>query len=190
MSRPNPFQTAAHCWRFALRRATADGDTFHIVMTDNPAAPRAVMSDRELFAARRPDPRRHRGIVRPIPVRPQQRGMPAVIFNKNIANVSREEFAELMAIVRAPPDTARPLTDEDRWRREYLAEQERRRVIGYQPDLFTAKPVTRYHRHRPAPSWDRTPDETIEDKLERIAGDRFATFGPATRRSPRTSDAD
>lgn len=101
-----------------------------------------------------------------------------MIFNKNIANVSREAFAELMAIVRAPPDVARPLTDEDHWRRDYQAAQERRRVIGHQPDLFTAKPVTRYHRHRPAPSWDRTPDETIEDKLERIAGDRFATFGP------------
>ena len=50
MPRPNPFQTAAHCWRFALRRAAADGATFHIVMTDNPAAPRAVMSDHELFA--------------------------------------------------------------------------------------------------------------------------------------------
>lgn len=50
MSRPNAFQTAAHCWRFALRRAAVDGDTFHVVMTDNPAAPRAVMSDRELFA--------------------------------------------------------------------------------------------------------------------------------------------
>ena len=50
MPRPNPFQTAAHCWRFALRRATADGDTFHIVMTGNPAAPRAVLSDRDLFA--------------------------------------------------------------------------------------------------------------------------------------------
>ena len=52
MPRPYPFQTAAHCWRFALRRAKADGDAFHIVMTDNPAAPRAVMSDRELFAAK------------------------------------------------------------------------------------------------------------------------------------------
>jgi len=50
MSRINPFQTAAHCWRFAQRRALADGDTFHVVTTDNPAAPRAVLSDRELFA--------------------------------------------------------------------------------------------------------------------------------------------
>ena len=49
MSRPNPFQTSAHCWRFALRRASADGDTFHVVLSDNPAAPRAVLSDREMF---------------------------------------------------------------------------------------------------------------------------------------------
>lgn len=50
MFRPNPFQTTAHCWRFALRRATADGDTFHVVMTGDPTAPRAVLSDRALFA--------------------------------------------------------------------------------------------------------------------------------------------
>ena len=50
MPRPNPFQTFAHCWRFALRRAAADGDTFHVVVTGHPLAPRAVLSDRELFA--------------------------------------------------------------------------------------------------------------------------------------------
>ena len=49
MSRPNPFQTFAHCWRFALRRAAADGDTFHVVTTGLPHAPRTVLSDRELF---------------------------------------------------------------------------------------------------------------------------------------------
>ncbi len=51
MPRLNPFQTAAHCWRFALRRAAADGDTYHVIMTDDPAAPRAVLSDRDLFAS-------------------------------------------------------------------------------------------------------------------------------------------
>lgn len=101
-----------------------------------------------------------------------------MIFDARIASIAREEFDELMAIVRAPPETARTLTDEDRWRREYQAEQERRRVIGYQADLFAAKPVTRYHRHRSAPSWDRPPDETLERKLARIAGDPSATFGP------------
>ena len=49
MPRPNPFQTFAHCWRFALRRAAADGDTFHIVATGHPDAPRVVLADRELF---------------------------------------------------------------------------------------------------------------------------------------------
>ena len=50
MSRSNPFQTFAHCWRFALRRAAADGDIFHVVTTGLPDAPRTVLSDRELFA--------------------------------------------------------------------------------------------------------------------------------------------
>lgn len=99
-------------------------------------------------------------------------------YDKRIATVSPAEFDQLMAIVRAPPEKPRPLTDEDHCRREYQAQQERRRVIGYQPDLFAARPITRYHRHRPAPSWDRTPDETIAEKLDRIAGDPFATFGP------------
>ncbi len=99
-------------------------------------------------------------------------------YDPRIATVSRAEFDELMAIVRAVPDDRRPLSDDDRWRRDYQAEQERRRIVGYQQDLFAAKAVTHYHRHRPAPSWDHTPPETIETKLERIAGDRFATFGP------------
>lgn len=107
-----------------------------------------------------------------------------MIYDKRIATVSRAEFDELIAIVRAPPATPRVITDEDQWRREYQAEQERRRVIGYQADLFTAKPVTHYHRHRLAPSWDCTPDETIEEKLERIAGDRLATFGPLRAERP------
>lgn len=49
MLQPNPFQTFAHCWRFALRRAAADGDTFHVVATGHSDAPRAVLADRELF---------------------------------------------------------------------------------------------------------------------------------------------
>ena len=49
MPRPNPFQTFVHCWRFALRRAAADGDTFHVVATGHPEAPRTVLADRELF---------------------------------------------------------------------------------------------------------------------------------------------
>lgn len=51
MPRPNPFQTFAHCWRFALRRAAAEGETFHVVTTARRDAPRAVLSDRELFSS-------------------------------------------------------------------------------------------------------------------------------------------
>lgn len=49
MSHPNSFQTFAHCWRFALRRAVADGDTYHVIKTSVPESPRIVLSDRELF---------------------------------------------------------------------------------------------------------------------------------------------
>ena len=70
-----------------------------------------------------------------------------MIYDPRIATVSRAEFDELMAIVRAPPDPTRVLTEEDRWRRDYQAEQEQRRVIGYQQDLFAAKATTYYHRH-------------------------------------------
>ena len=104
-------------------------------------------------------------------------------YDRRIATVSRAEFDELMAIVRAPQKE--PLNNEDRWRRDYQTEQERRRVVGHQQDLFAAKPVTHYHRHRAAPSWDRPPDEPIGAKLRRIAGDPFATFGP--ERSDRAS---
>lgn len=97
-------------------------------------------------------------------------------YDRRLANIPLDEYEALMAIVRAPQKA--PLTAEDRWRRDYQAEQERRRIIGLQQDLFAAKPVMHYHRHRPPPSWDRPPEETIPEKLERIAGDPFATFGP------------
>ena len=105
-------------------------------------------------------------------------------YDPRIATISRDEFDELTQILRAPPDRARPLSDEDMWRRAYAAEQERRRIVGYQADLFTSKPITHYHRHRPAPAWQRPPDETLEAKLDRIAGDRFATFGPVRADRP------
>lgn len=50
MPRPNPFQSFTHCWRYAMRRAVADGDTFHVVATGRTDAPLMVLSDRELFA--------------------------------------------------------------------------------------------------------------------------------------------
>ena len=113
-----------------------------------------------------------------------------MIYDPRIASVSRAEFDELMAIVRAPPDAGKKLTEEDRWRRDYQAEQERRRVVGYQQDLFAAKATTHYHRHRPAPSWDGPPHETIEAKLDRIAGDPLATFGPERSDRPAYLTAD
>lgn len=60
-------------------------------------------------------------------------------YDPRIATISRAEFDELMAIVRTP--STPPLTDEDRWRRDYQAEQQRRRVVGLQQDLFAAKAV-------------------------------------------------
>ena len=50
MLRPNPFQSLPHCLRYARRRANVDGDTFHVIRTGLMEAPRAVLSDRELFA--------------------------------------------------------------------------------------------------------------------------------------------
>lgn len=47
----NVFQSFAHCWRYALRRAVADGDTFHVVRTGTVTAPRLVLSDRALFGS-------------------------------------------------------------------------------------------------------------------------------------------
>lgn len=38
--------------------------------------------------------------------------------------------------------------------------------------------MTHYRRNAPAPEWARAPIETTEQKLERIKGDPFATFGP------------
>jgi hypothetical protein len=113
-----------------------------------------------------------------------------MIYDERIATVSREEFEELRAILQAPPNAARQLTSEDRWRRDYQRDQERRRIVGLQGDLFAAKPITYYHRHHPAPSWDHTPPETIEAKLERITGDPLATFGPARADRPASLTTD
>ena len=111
-------------------------------------------------------------------------------YDRRIADVSPTEFAELLAIAKQSREPPGMLSDEDRWRRDYQAAQERRRVVGYQQDLFSTKPVTHYHRHRPVPTWDRPPEETIEAKLERIAGDPFATFGPERIDRPAILSAD
>ena len=98
-------------------------------------------------------------------------------YNPRAANISVAEYDELVAIVRSDPAAERPLSDDDRWRRDYQHEQQKIRIAGFQPDLFGATTVTHYHRHAPGPKVDRT-QEPIEAKLERIRGDVNATFGP------------
>lgn len=98
-------------------------------------------------------------------------------YNPIVANISEAEFGELMAIVRSTPEEARPLTEDDHWRRDYQREQASIRITGFQADLFGAPTVTHYHRHAPGPKVDREPEPTAV-KLERIKGDPHATFGP------------
>lgn len=106
-------------------------------------------------------------------------------YNPRIATVSEAEYAELMAIVRHKEEP-RPLSDDDRWRADYAEEQRRRRVVGYQQDLFTSTAITHYRRSPAAPVVERPPVETVAAKLERIKGDPFATFGPPRSDRPST----
>lgn len=98
-------------------------------------------------------------------------------YDHRIANISTAEYGELIAIVRSDAAAARPLTDDDRWRRDYQRTQQEIRIAGFQEDLFGARTVTHYHRHAPGPKVDRAP-EPIDVKLRRIKGDPEATFGP------------
>ena len=109
-------------------------------------------------------------------------------YAPRIANISRAEFEELMAIVRSPPDRAVPLSDDDLWRRAHQEEQRERRVMGYQQDLFGGPTTSHYHRLARAPEVERPAAETIEDKLERIKGDPSATFGPTNPNRPAFPD--
>lgn len=106
-------------------------------------------------------------------------------YNPRIATVSEAEYAELMAIVRQKEEP-RPLSDDDRWRADYAEEQRRRRVVGYQQDLFTSTAITHYRRSPAAPIVERLPVETVAAKLERIKGDPFATFGSPRSDRPST----
>lgn len=100
---------------------------------------------------------------------------------KGLDDMSAEEFvAHLDALDRA----GRVKTPEQLWREAYREEQRQRRVVGYQPDLFGAGPVTHFRRHRAAPDFSRPPIETLEAKLARIEGDRAATFGPGRSDRP------
>ena len=93
-------------------------------------------------------------------------------YDPNIATISEEEFAELMALARERP----ALTPDGQWRHDYHAAMVAKRTIGVQPDLFGAKPVTHMHRTRPGPVSDWKP-EPVEEKLARIARDPNAAFG-------------
>jgi len=93
-------------------------------------------------------------------------------YNPEIATISPEEFAELMALARERP----PLTPDGQWRHDYHAAMIAKRTIGVQPDLFGAKPITHMHRTRPGPVVDWQP-EPVDAKLARIARDPHAAFG-------------
>lgn len=60
-------------------------------------------------------------------------------YDPRFATVSRAEFEELLAIVRLADAPPRPKTDDDRWRADYAEAQRRRRVVGYQQDLFSSR---------------------------------------------------
>lgn len=100
-------------------------------------------------------------------------------YRPELATISEDEFNELMAIVRAPPDQEQPMTEEGRSRARYREEQARKRIAAQQHDLFGGPTITHYRRHAPKAQVDLPPVETIEAKMERIKGDRTATFGPA-----------
>jgi hypothetical protein len=99
-----------------------------------------------------------------------------MIYDPSIATASQAQFDELMATVRDQAEL-RPPSDDDRWRLDYAEEQRRRRIVGYQQDLFTSTAITHYRRSPAAPTVERPPVETVEAKLVRIKGDPMATFG-------------
>lgn len=95
--------------------------------------------------------------------------------------MSAEEFAaHLDQLDRAE----KPQTPEQIWRAAYREEQRRKRIVGYQPDLFGADAVTYFRRNRAAPEFERPPIEELAAKLARIEGDRLATFGPSRADRP------
>lgn len=97
--------------------------------------------------------------------------------------ITPEEMEELLAIVRAPPPEP-VLSEAGRWRKEYREAQARKRIAGVQHDLFGGPATTHYHRHDPQAPFKRPAIETIDAKLQRIAGNPTATFGPARADRP------
>ena len=89
--------------------------------------------------------------------------------------MSAEEFAaHLDQLDRAE----KPQTPEQIWRAAYREDQRRKRILGYQPDLFGGEAVTHFRRNGPAPDFERPPIEELAAKLSRIEGNPLATFGP------------
>lgn len=99
------------------------------------------------------------------------------------ADLTAEEAADIVAIERgtAPASVS---TKDEIWRRQYREEMARKRTMGVQADLFDGPSITHYHRLPRRPAFTVPPLETVAAKLERIKGDRFATFGPPDDRRP------
>ena len=95
--------------------------------------------------------------------------------------MSPEEFA---AYLDQLDRAEKPQTAEQIWRAAYREEQRRKRILGYQPDLFGGDAVTHFRRNRAAPEFERPPIEGLAAKLARIEGDRLATFGPSRADRP------
>jgi hypothetical protein len=98
-----------------------------------------------------------------------------LVYDPRIGTVDEATFNELIALMR-DGRPRKPPTPETLWRRAYHKAMFARRLVGVQPDLFGAKPVTHMHRTKPGPVSDWTP-EPVEVKLARIARDPQATFG-------------
>jgi hypothetical protein len=90
-----------------------------------------------------------------------------LVYDPRVATVDEATFNELVALMRdgAP---SKPPSPETLWRRAYHKAMFARRLVGVQPDLFGAKPITHMHRSKPGPVSAWTP-EPVEEKLARAA---------------------
>lgn len=101
-------------------------------------------------------------------------------YDPDVANISPEEFAELMKQVNglAEAGPVKNLSPDGRWREDYRREMAKRRELGVQLDMW-GKHVTHYRRNPDKPAApDPRPQETLKEKLARIRDYRAATFGP------------
>ena len=98
-----------------------------------------------------------------------------LVYDPRIATVDEATFNELVALMR-DGRPSKPPSPEILWRRAYHKAMFARRLVGVQPDLLGAKPVTHMHRAKPGLVVDWQP-EPVAEKLARIALDPNATFG-------------